>query len=288
MKLNFLESRRKTLSAIKWGLVQRLGVDPFVRAFEMLPRGQAVRILESVQLEGSLDYPGHDIRMELRSVAELSRLRSCLKEPMTVAWIERELGPGDVLYDIGANVGAYSLIACAATGGAAQVYAFEPSFSTFTALCTNLRLNRCGKAVLPLQLALSDRTELLSFNYSNVTTGAALHAVGEPLDMYGKPFVPAFVQPVLSYRLDDLVGAFDLAPPTHIKLDVDGAELLVLRGAERALGDQRLRSVLVELERASAMRDQIVDFLAGRGLRLRTEHPLVTTPDFANCEFTRQ
>jgi hypothetical protein len=99
--------------------------------------------------------------------------------------------------------------------------------------------------------------------------------------------VPAFVQPVLSYRLDDLINSFGLAPPTHVKIDVDGAELLVLRGAEQALGDRRLRSVLVELQRGSEMRGQIIDYLAGRGLRLREEHPLVTTPDFANCEFAR-
>jgi FkbM family methyltransferase len=288
MKLNFLESRRKQLSALKWGLMQKLGVDPVVRAFEALPRAQAVRILESVALEGRLDYAPRDIRMELRSVSELSRLDSCKKEPETVAWIERELRAGDVLYDVGANVGAYSLIACAATGGEAQVYAFEPSFSTFTALCTNLRLNRCGDAVLPLQLALSDRTQILSFNYSNVATGAALHAVGEPLDMYGKPFVPAFVQPVISYRLDDLVASFGLAPPTHLKIDVDGAELLVLQGAARALGDPRMRSLLVELQLGSEMHRTITELLAGHGLHLRHEHRLVTTPEFANCEFARQ
>lgn len=227
------DARWANVSAVKRTLTDRLAVKPFARAFELLPRAQAVRILEAVRLIGSLDYPASAIQMELVSEYQLSRLKSCLKEPETITWIERTVRPGDVLYDVGANVGAYSLVTHAATCGRAQVYAFEPSFSTFSALCRNLQLNRCGAAVLPLQIALSDRTGLLPFNYSSVRVGAALHSVGEPLDLHGRPFEPELVQMVLSYRLDDLVSELALAPPTNVKVDVDGAEQAVLRGAER-------------------------------------------------------
>ena len=277
---------RQRLSSIKWNAINRLGVDPFVRAFEMLPRSQAVRILESIQLTGQLDYAPAKIEMELRSVYDLSRLRSCFKEPRTIDWIEREVRPGDVFYDVGANVGAYSLVAWAATGGRAKVYAFEPSYATFPALCTNLRLNGCGDAVQPLPIALSDRTQLLSFNYSSVRVGSAMHSVGEPIDMFGKPFAPEFVQPVLSYRLDDMISSFALAPPTQIKIDVDGAEHLVLAGGARTLERPSLRSLLVEVQLGSSSATQIVDRLSAQGFSLRGEGASITD-GFANYEFGR-
>lgn len=281
------DSTRRWLSALKWQAINRVGVDPFVRALELMPKAQAVRILESIQLTGTLDYEPSKIEMELRSVYELSRLHSCVKEPSTVEWIEREIRAGDVLYDVGANVGAYSLVAWASTGGQSKAYAFEPSYPTFPALCTNLRINRCGDAIQPLPIALSDRTQLLSFNYSNVRVGAAMHSVGAAVDAYGKPFVPEFVQPVLSYRLDDLIASFGLAPPTHIKIDVDGAELLVLHGAEQALRSTGLRGVLIEVNLESTTRTKIVQLLTGKGFRLRGEGASIAS-GFANYEFARE
>src|SRR5438046_1543914 len=76
---------------------------------------------------GRLDYPGADLRIGVTSRTEiLSRLRPCEKEPWTVAWLERTVRPGDVLWDVGANVGAYSLIAASLGREAAQIVAVEP------------------------------------------------------------------------------------------------------------------------------------------------------------------
>ncbi len=146
--------------------------------------------------------------------------------------------------------------------------------------------NQCGDSILPLQVALSDRTQILPFNYSSVRTGSALHSVGEPIDMYGGAFVPEFVQPVMSYRMDELIDTFRLQPPSHLKIDVDGAELLVLRGAERALSSPELRSLLVEVQLDSEMCALIVDHVTAKGFRLRGQGDSVT-PGFANFEFGR-
>ena len=98
---------------------------------------QAV-ILTRVNPVGSMDYTPKRILMTADTKSQFNRLRSNQKEPETAAWIETELRAGDVLYDIGANVGAYSLIAWAASGGQSKVYAFEASFSTFESLCRNI------------------------------------------------------------------------------------------------------------------------------------------------------
>ena len=197
---------------------------------------------------GQLDYERHTIYMYVDSIIENNvRLHSCEKEPGTVEWIEEWFKPGDVLYDIGANVGAYSLVTFRFLNGGTQVYAFEPGFVTFPQLCRNIHLNGAGQAIVPFQVALGDSTAITAFHYQNLLPGGALHALGESIDQYGNPFQPVFTSPTLSYRLDDFVSQFSLPPPNHVKLDVDGTEYQVLKGAEKALTNPQLRTVLLEV-----------------------------------------
>jgi FkbM family methyltransferase len=213
------------------------------------------------------------------SEAELARLRSCFKEPETVAWIEQFVRPGEVVFDIGANVGAYSLVVDRATRGACKVYAFEPSFSTFAQLSRNVALNGSQGRVIPVLVALSDSSGLVAFNYSSIAPGAALHALGEAVDHQGRPFSPEFSQPVLSYRMDDFIRQFALPAPNHIKLDVDGLELKVLHGAADALANPVLRSVLVEVEPARPEFSAIQRLLVGNGFSLHGRYPHGPTED---------
>jgi FkbM family methyltransferase len=237
---------------------------------------------------GMLDYARSPIRLVVDSEAELPRLNSCRKEPETVAWIERFVRPGDVVFDIGANVGAYSLVVDRATGGRCTVYAFEPSFSTFAQLSRNVALNGSSGRVLPVLVALSDVNGLVTFNYSSLDPGTARHALGESVDDHGRPFTPALTQPVLTYRMDDFVAQFSGRAPHHIKLDVDGIELKVLSGGARTLADPALRTVLVEVELDRPELDAIQRLLEGYGFALEARHPHGTTADSAaNFIFTR-
>ena len=72
-----------------------------------------------------------------------------MSEPWTVHWLERIVAPGDVLYDVGANIGAFSLVAANAHDQAVRVFAFEPSFVTYAALCRNVLENTCDKSHHP-------------------------------------------------------------------------------------------------------------------------------------------
>ena len=220
---------------------------------------------------GRLDYASGSIRLMVDSEAELARLRSCFKEPETVAWIERFVQPGEVVFDIGANVGAYSLVVDRAKAGSCKVYAFEPSFSSFAQLNRNVALNGSQGRVIPMLVALSDVSGLVSFNYSSLAPGAALHTLGEP--PANPPFEPGFSQPVLSYRMDDFIRQFSLPAPNHIKLDVDGVELKVLQGAREALANPALRTVLVELEPSRPESSAIENLLVTNGFSLHGRHP---------------
>jgi FkbM family methyltransferase len=250
-----------------------------------------VRALTRSRMEniGRLDYPPGSIRLVVDSEAELARLRSCLKEPETVEWIERFIQPGEVVFDIGANVGAYSLVVDQATQGRCKVFAFEPSFSTFAQLNRNVLLNSSEGRVVPVQIALSDENGLVSFNYSTLSPGAALHALGESLDQLGRPFRPAFSQPVLSYRMDDFVAQFALPAPNHIKLDVDGVELKVLRGGAGILANPALRSVLVEVEPERQDFQSIQNVLVANGFSVYGRYPHgPTETSTTNLLFTRE
>src|SRR4051812_20966409 len=176
----------------------------------------------------ALDYQPAEIVIEGSTLKRRSPVR---KEPWTVEWIE-SLPAGDVLYDIGANVGVYSLIAARRPTGPLRVVAFEPGYANFAALCTNIVLNGVGAGVTPLPITLGAETRLGRFRYSDVAPGAALHAGGvDDIDVEA-----VFEQPVLVYRLGAPGDRFGPPPPRHLKNDVGGARLPGVRGGGRPLG----------------------------------------------------
>jgi len=252
---------------------------------QMLPDASLLEIKKSIDIRRRMDYAPHDIYLHIDSSTEFeTRLRSCAKEPDTVEWIE-SMKPGDTFYDIGANVGAYTLVAAKAFNGSVKVVAFEPAFLNFTQLCRNIALNQCQDSVTPLSIALSDKTSLDSFNFHDLTPGGSLHTLGEAIDYKGDRFEPVLKQSVLSFKTDDLIAQFDLPRPTHIKIDVDGIEFSVLKGAEQTLADGTLRSIVVELEAGDGER-QITDYLSQKGFRLDARHGRLT-PGMFNCIFVR-
>ncbi|MEW5984289.1 MAG: FkbM family methyltransferase [Acidobacteriota bacterium] len=195
-----------------------------------------------------LDYQPIRIRLRVTSDAERQwRAYSCRKEPWTVAWIERVAVVDTVLYDIGANVGTFTLIA-ARRQPKTTVVAFEPGYASFAHLCENLVLNRCQGNVIPVPLPLWSASGLVGLKYRSREPGQSRHAIRErrprraPSARDGR-----YEQPVLATTLDALVREYDLPLPTAIKLDVDGGELEVLRGAAGVLRSASLTTILIEV-----------------------------------------
>jgi FkbM family methyltransferase len=224
----------------------------------------------NLNLIKKMDYSRYDIYLNVDTEAEYDvRLQSCKKEPGTIQWIERLMKEGDILYDIGSNVGAYALVASKFTHGKGKVYAFEPSFSTFGNLCRNVLLNRCSGSVVPLNLALSNRTMLGCFNYLDVASGTSCHAFGTNVSFSGEEFEPVYKQEAVAYTLDDLIETFRLECPNLIKIDVDGIELPILEGAEKTLKRHELKSVLVEInEKLQETARSIIDILVKAGFEM--------------------
>ena len=242
----------------------------------LIPDRILVIIKAKIQIIRKMDYPRHDIFLNINSEIEYHiRLHSAKKEPEMIEWIETFFADGDVFYDVGANVGAYSIVASKYFNGRVKVYAFEPGFTTFPELCLNIQTNKCWRSIVPLQIALSDKTDIDVLNYENLTPGGALHALGDPLDYKGDEFVPVLQQPVLSFRVDDLVKYFHLPLPTHIKVDVDGTEFKILQGAEETLTNPLVKSVIVEIQEGNEEAGNIMAFLKRKGLNFHSKHRYV-------------
>jgi FkbM family methyltransferase len=214
-----------------------------------------------------LDYEHADIYLRVTSKTEAFRVKACGKEPFTIDWIHSRIQAGDVMYDIGANVGAYSFVAAKKPGGGARVYSFEASYANVAALSANVALNGLAGAVMPVPVALSDRTAMDVFNLRDMEPGGARHALG--IDVTPEDGPTVFPQPVMVFRLDDLVEQFGLPLPNHIKLDVDGGELDVLKGAFRTLASPALRSLLVEV--STSLSTAVAEVLGRSGLRLEAK-----------------
>ena len=213
-----------------------------------------------------LDFKPSDIWLYVTGDPERRwRTKSCAKEPWTVEWLLRDVRRGDVLYDVGANVGAYSLIAARHSG--AHVVAFEPGYANFARLCDNIQLNRCEGCIVPLPTALSERAELVGFEYRTVEPGQSRHKLSEARWSIEASEGEKYVQPAATRPLDGVIADYDLPVPNHLKIDVDGAELRVLRGAPVLLACPELRTVLIEV--APGMREAVQRLMEEAGLRLR-------------------
>lgn len=218
-----------------------------------------------------MDYAKKPLNLTISSAEEyFVRRRSCAKEPETVEWLETEGREGDVFYDIGANVGAYSLVA--ATTGIRKVYAFEPGFLNYGQLCRNVLLNGFDGKITPMSVALSDRNGMAEFHFANLSPGAAAQGLLDEGDRTAGGREGEAVQSVMVTRLDDLRASHGLEAPNLIKIDVDGAEVGVLGGAEKTLALPELRSVLVETGAAGAERDGVFAALEKAGFQLRSQH----------------
>lgn len=219
-----------------------------------------------------LDYPRHRIELLVSSSLVELRAMSVEKEPFTVEWIETSIRPGDVFYDVGANVGAYSLIAAKVTGNAARVYAFEPAPASFHDLTRNAALNGCADSIVAVPVALWSEDTPLTMP-AGQPAGAARHLITVEEAPGGTA--------VLGMRLDTLVQSFALPIPTHAKIDTDGHELEVLRGAERTLSDPEWRSIIVELDRADTARNaEIKRLLTKAGFDQGHRHEREPTSNF--------
>lgn len=157
------------------------------------------------------------------------------------AFVARFLKPGMTVLDIGAHKGLYSLISALKIGSSGHVHAFEPSPRERKRLNQHIRLNRCRNvSVYDFALGESEGSADLFVVQGTETGCNSLRP-------------PDVVQPVRSIRvpvkvLDDVLRERQISAVDFIKLDVEGAELSVLKGAKRLLGGHHRPVILCEVQ----------------------------------------
>ena len=192
------------------------------------------------------------------------------KEPGTIKWIEQEVKPDDVFYDIGSNIGLYALYAAKRLGPEGFVYAFEPHVVTAKSLLLNLAKNDYGKQIQVITSALHDTVGFFPFNYATLTAGSSGHQLGKPVNEFGLPFAAAAVELKYSTTVYALITANVIRPATLIKLDVDGNELAILRGMDPWLTSGSLRSIQVEVHPKDKLR--VLQFMGEHFFNLTDKH----------------
>ncbi|MFW5890970.1 MAG: FkbM family methyltransferase, partial [bacterium] len=168
------------------------------------------------------------------------RKNSVDKEPATSKWV-KSLDHG-IFYDVGANVGAYSLIA-AKNNPYLKVYAFEPMYKNYFVLMENVIANDMSNQIIALNCAISDKDGFDNFNCHSLEMGSALSSLGKAVDYKGDRFKPVFVQNIACFSIDSLMSKLPL--PDYIKIDVDSIETQIIKGAKTCLL-KSVKSLLIE------------------------------------------
>lgn len=168
------------------------------------------------------------------------------KEPETLDWIKEFGKDKSVLFDIGANIGLYSIYHNKLNGGAS--IAFEPSFFNLKLLLKNININNCKDLTSVVTNPLSDKVGSSEFIYGSDVEGGALSAFGVEFGHDGEKIDKNLTCNTIGFSLDYMIekGIVDTIP-NLIKLDVDGIEHIIIKGAENTLKRKECRSILVEV-----------------------------------------
>ncbi len=198
-----------------------------------------------VGLGSTADVTRHRVRwrLELREGIDFSIYLLGSFEPRTVRTCAELVKSGDVVLDIGANIGAHTLPLARLVGPAGRVVAFEPTAFAFHKLLQNIALNpdlapRISASQLMLVAERSGGVPPTLFSSWPLSADEGLHAKHKGRSMT--------TEGASAVTLDDAVRELKLKAVNFIKIDVDGHELPVLRGGAHTI-EQFRPSILIEL-----------------------------------------
>ena len=209
-----------------------------------------------------------------RTTGRVKRIHK--KEPLTNRWLET-LQPDETLIDVGANVGMYSLIA--GVGRGVKVFSLEPESQNYAVLNQNIASNECENITAYNIGAL----DFNGYSVLNMTShsgpGTAVHSVQEELDHVLKPKTVTFRQGLYVCSLDSFIDDLGIQPD-HIKIDVDGLEHRVIKGAIKSIA--YAKTLVIELNHNLQEHLDAIQLIKDRGFEL-VETDLREVGDFINC-----
>ncbi len=230
------------------GIIRRLSYNPwFIRAIRGLglrTPGRKVYHYLVLSRKGVLRVEKGSVSADFitRTPEQLRAVEAGSLEP-TLDLMVNSLKPGDTVYDVGSNVGVYTVLLAKAVGEKGMVVAFEPHPGTFGQLLENIKLNNLAN-VRPFQKAVGERNSQEKLYIGNVIANFSLLA-GAIEGAADKDAVPFQIVEVV--QGDPFVEAQGLPAPCAVKIDVEGFEYAVMRGLRQTLADPRCRMVCCEV-----------------------------------------
>ena len=161
-----------------------------------------------------------------------------------VSALPKLIRPGMTAYDVGANTGFYTLALSKLVGPSGRVFAFEPEATNVHFLRRHIKLNGLTNVTI-VQAAVSSEIGMVPFEGSGATGGVSRQS--------------SYLVPSIS--LDE----FNAPSPSFIKMDIEGAELLALRGAKRLL--EQARPALCLATHSPQLRSESMSILSDLGYR---------------------
>ena len=157
---------------------------------------------------------------------------------------------GDVIIDVGANTGQLTLPMAYLTGQSGQVYAFEPCLNSCQKLSQRVREARLLSVIKINQLALTDRRSqaTLTIPRKRLTQASLRPHHSQDWENYSEGSSRYFTQSCQTITLDDFIFEKKLPHIDFLKCDVEGAELLVLKGAKQLLQSKTAPIILIEAD----------------------------------------
>jgi FkbM family methyltransferase len=187
-------------------------------------------------------------------------------EPQETALVRALLGPDMTFVDVGANWGYFSLLAAGRVGEHGRVLSLEPDPRLFPILQANVRRNG-WRQIQPVQAAAAAETgELTLLGYQEEDGNWGLSRIGRDGENGQSSFR------VAARPLDGLLDEFGFGTVDLLKMDVEGFEGPALKGLKGALGERRVRRILLELHPARLAElghscEQVLDVLKESGYR---------------------
>ncbi|WP_440764703.1 FkbM family methyltransferase [Natronorubrum sp. DTA7] len=205
---------------------------------------------------------GVTAKFHVRSPNEYKRAHSLAGEEEIIVDLLSSINSDDIFYDVGANVGTYSCFVGQKLERG-KVIAFEPHPRNINPLRVNMMENSIDGEIR--ECALDEKTGEIGLTSDSNAAGAGQHSLTES----GRSAIS-----VPAYTGDELIGETKLKPPTVLKIDVEGAEMRVLRGLKRVLKNQQVRLIYIEIhpDKISEFGDEkesVLSFLTDSGYDIR-------------------
>ena len=186
-----------------------------------------------------------------------SRAMSLLtKQPDTIAWIDAFI-PNSVFWDVGANIGVYSLYAALRPG--TRIVAFEPAAINYFLLAANVEANHLDKHVDCLLVGLSNERAIARLEVSQFMPARSFSFRGKK----SRPYPGR--QAALMVSMDQLIEDYSLECPNYIKIDVPGLTEEIVAGGAQTLRRSDVREVHIECSGEGKSGEHVVEMLARAG-----------------------